>query len=200
MKEAIEGDPKYLAPEVLQNCNNITCAADVFSLGMTILELATDLDLPRSGELWHQLRNAQVPSNLISMLSNSLIEIIMKMIEPDHLKRSTAQQLLQMRKLSSLNLHTNRNNNNMFYTRTVSCLIQLKDFFYNLFVKFCSYASNPWCFFNNLNKLKTSKSDDRLNLTNSDEMEQTSTPTKVNHFENLMCFVHTDDEDIKGLI
>jgi len=204
-----------LAPEVLQNCNNIKCAADIFSLGMTILELATDLDLPRSGELWHQLRMHQVPADLISMLSNSLIEIIMKMIEPDHLKRSTAEQLLQMRKNFSAtklllnNVNNNNNNNtmeNIFYTRTVSCLIQLKDFFYNLFVKFWCYALNPWCFFTtknnnntNLTKLKTSKSDDRLNLAHSDQMEHTSTPTKINHFESLMCFVHTDDEDIKGL-
>ncbi|XP_071851156.1 membrane-associated tyrosine- and threonine-specific cdc2-inhibitory kinase-like isoform X2 [Apostichopus japonicus] len=37
---AREGDAKYLAPELLEG--KYSKAADVFSLGMTILELATD--------------------------------------------------------------------------------------------------------------------------------------------------------------
>ncbi len=73
---------------------NITCAADVFSLGMTILELATDLDLPRSGDLWHELRTGKIPANLIKSLSPDLVNIIMQMIEPDHLKRATVNELL----------------------------------------------------------------------------------------------------------
>ncbi len=97
-----EGDPKYLAPEVLNNNNNITYAADIFSLGMTILELATDLDLPRGGDAWHQLRNNQIPTHLISSLSGELVEIIMKMIERDHLRRATVDQLLSMPKIKSL--------------------------------------------------------------------------------------------------
>jgi len=32
-----------------------------FSLGITLLELASDLDLPRGGYTWHQLRNGQLP-------------------------------------------------------------------------------------------------------------------------------------------
>ena len=31
------------------------------SLGITLLELASDLDLPRGGDAWHQLRNGQLP-------------------------------------------------------------------------------------------------------------------------------------------
>lgn len=52
--DAIEGDSKYLAKEVLND--KPTKAADIFSLGMTILELATDLDLPCNGVFWHNLR------------------------------------------------------------------------------------------------------------------------------------------------
>lgn len=94
--EVQEGDPKYLAPEILINNSNITCAADIFSLGMTILELATDLDLPRGGDPWHQLRNRQIPSEIVASLSKDLMHIIMLMIEPDHLRRATADQLLDM--------------------------------------------------------------------------------------------------------
>ena len=79
---------------------NITCAADIFSLGMTILELATDLDLPRSGDLWHQLRNGHIPPDLVKSLSSELVELIMKMIEPNHLKRATVNDLIKIPKVS----------------------------------------------------------------------------------------------------
>lgn len=38
-----------------------TPAADIFSLGITMLELATDLVLPSNGPLWHQMRNGFLP-------------------------------------------------------------------------------------------------------------------------------------------
>ena len=31
------------------------------SLGITLLEMASDLELPKGGETWHQLRNRQLP-------------------------------------------------------------------------------------------------------------------------------------------
>lgn len=58
----MEGDPKYLAPECLLNV--YTPAADVFSLGMLMLEIATDLYLPPSGPQWHHLRNGDLPASL----------------------------------------------------------------------------------------------------------------------------------------
>lgn len=33
----------------------------ICSLGITLLELASDLDLPRGGDTWHQLRTGQLP-------------------------------------------------------------------------------------------------------------------------------------------
>lgn len=35
-----------------------------FSLGITILELACDLDLPRGDEGWHQLRSGVLPEDI----------------------------------------------------------------------------------------------------------------------------------------
>ncbi|TFK63362.1 kinase-like protein, partial [Pluteus cervinus] len=49
-----EGDKLYLAPEVLQG--KYGKVADVFSLGMTILETATNIVVPDQGEAWHRLR------------------------------------------------------------------------------------------------------------------------------------------------
>ena len=50
-----QGDACYLAPETMDS--KFTKACDVFSLGVTLLELATDLDLPQGGPLWHKLRD-----------------------------------------------------------------------------------------------------------------------------------------------
>jgi membrane-associated tyrosine/threonine-specific cdc2-inhibitory kinase len=59
LDDAVEGDPKYLAPELMTG--HFTKAADIFSVGITMLELASDLDLPSRGPLWHELRNGIFP-------------------------------------------------------------------------------------------------------------------------------------------
>ncbi|XP_071037189.1 membrane-associated tyrosine- and threonine-specific cdc2-inhibitory kinase [Parasteatoda tepidariorum] len=89
---AIEGDPRYIAPELMDGI--FTKAADIFSLGITILELASDLDLPRGEELWHRLRNLEIPQEFLEGLSSELIEVITLMMEPDYSKRLTADNVL----------------------------------------------------------------------------------------------------------
>ncbi|KAG1788014.1 uncharacterized protein HD556DRAFT_1405954 [Suillus plorans] len=49
-----EGDKVYLAREVLQGTYGK--AADIFSLGMTMLETATNIVVPDQGDGWHRLR------------------------------------------------------------------------------------------------------------------------------------------------
>lgn len=92
LSDAQEGDPKYLAPEVMEGI--FGRAADVFSLGITILELACDLDLPRGEACWHKLRNREFPEQLEN-LSEELRQVIRCMMEPDHEKRPTVDQLLE---------------------------------------------------------------------------------------------------------
>ncbi|CAL8129797.1 unnamed protein product [Orchesella dallaii] len=65
--EFTEGDSRYLAPEVMQG--KVSTKADVFSLGLTLLEVACSVDLPKSGELWH--------------MPDSLQPIVKLMITPD---------------------------------------------------------------------------------------------------------------------
>jgi membrane-associated tyrosine/threonine-specific cdc2-inhibitory kinase len=60
LSEFTEGDSRYLAPEVMQGV--ASTKADVFSLGLTILEISCNVDLPKGGNLWHQLRNGELPS------------------------------------------------------------------------------------------------------------------------------------------
>jgi len=78
--QALEGDPKYLAPELMQG--RFTKNADIFSLGITLLELASDLDLPRGGYTWHQLRNGQLPDVFTQGVSPELRRLISWMMDP----------------------------------------------------------------------------------------------------------------------
>ena len=52
----VEGDSIYMAPELLQNNINksdkISTKADIFSLGATLLELASGMNLPKNGIIW----------------------------------------------------------------------------------------------------------------------------------------------------
>lgn len=92
LSEAQEGDPKYLAPELLDG--KFGKQADIFSLGMTMLELASDLDLPRGGEGWHILRQGTLPQEFLRTRSTSLKFVISQMLDPNHLSRPTVDQLL----------------------------------------------------------------------------------------------------------
>lgn len=42
---------------------NIDCV--YYSLGITILELVSDLDLPKGGDLWHELRSGKLPDEFL---------------------------------------------------------------------------------------------------------------------------------------
>ncbi|KAL4224976.1 Protein kinase [Mactra antiquata] len=90
--EAQEGDPKYLAPELMDG--KFGKPADIFSLGMTVLELASDLDLPRGGEGWHMLRRGQLPENFLRDKSFDLKYVIHQMLDPVPSSRPTADQCL----------------------------------------------------------------------------------------------------------
>lgn len=108
VREVQEGDPRYLAPEVLNGHIYVSTAADVFSLGMTILELATDLDLPRGDAPWHQLREgaectrSHIPARILDKLSDELLQIIFRMLEPDYTKRASVDELLNHPKVKKL--------------------------------------------------------------------------------------------------
>ena len=61
VEEVEEGDAVYLAPELLDHSvGPVTAAADVFSLGLTMFELAADVLLPMRGPAWNDLRHAVV--------------------------------------------------------------------------------------------------------------------------------------------
>lgn len=56
-----EGDGKYVALEVLRE-KTYTKAGDIFSLGIMMLEIASDVALPGSGPEWVKIREGDVPT------------------------------------------------------------------------------------------------------------------------------------------
>ncbi|XP_067655184.1 membrane-associated tyrosine- and threonine-specific cdc2-inhibitory kinase-like [Haliotis asinina] len=92
MSEAQEGDPKYLSPELMEG--KFGKPADIFSLGMTMLEMASDLDLPRGGEGWHILRRGILPEEFLRDKTFDLKYVISQMLDPDPKSRPTVDQLL----------------------------------------------------------------------------------------------------------
>lgn len=96
--ERQEGDPRYMAQELLDG--KFTCKADIFSLGVVILEIATGLDPPQYGALWHRLRSGGgIPHEFSCQISTELHRLIILMLR-DWDDRPSAQELLQMQSLA----------------------------------------------------------------------------------------------------
>lgn len=70
-EKAVEGDCRYIAPEELEG--RFTKAADIFSLGITILELSCNLELPANGVLWQQLRTGIFPPEIVNCRSHQCL-------------------------------------------------------------------------------------------------------------------------------
>jgi len=56
-----DGDSRYLAKEILNEDHTHLAKADIFSLGLSIFELASKTELPKNGDEWHQLRSGTLP-------------------------------------------------------------------------------------------------------------------------------------------
>ena len=92
---SVEGDPRYLASEILES-RTFSKAADIFSLGVTILEVACDLDLPKYGTLWHKLRQDGPDPSLTAKLSPDLRRVIQLMMTKFSDRRPTVKALLAL--------------------------------------------------------------------------------------------------------
>ncbi|XP_039991129.1 membrane-associated tyrosine- and threonine-specific cdc2-inhibitory kinase isoform X2 [Xiphias gladius] len=93
-EDAQEGDPRYMAPELLHG--EYGPAADVFSLGVSILELACNIEVPNGGEGWQQLRQGCLPSEFTSGLSTELQTVLQMMLAPEPSERPTVSELLAL--------------------------------------------------------------------------------------------------------
>jgi len=73
-----EGDKEYMAPEVLQG--KYGKAADIFGLGVTMLETAANVVVPGQGDAWHRLRQENFEQVDMSDNSPELFDLIKSMM------------------------------------------------------------------------------------------------------------------------
>jgi serine/threonine protein kinase len=90
-----EGDPAYM-PQELLDCDKKDPSGDVFSLGITLYELATPgyWIAPVDGSKWHEIRSEDHVPEIPNSRSPELINLIKRMISPFKDKRPTADDIL----------------------------------------------------------------------------------------------------------
>lgn len=87
-----EGDKYYMAPEVLDGI--YSKAADIFSLGLIILELAADIELPSNGDSWQNLRHGDFSELSLDDTSDMLNQLIKEMTHPVPESRPSIEKVL----------------------------------------------------------------------------------------------------------
>lgn len=110
MKPVSTGDSKYLSLEALACVYTYGC--DIFALGISAMEVSTNIDLPSSGWEWELLRKERMPeqfynsnliifNNSIKLILNYITEVgrklastIERMVAHNYQKRPTAKKLL----------------------------------------------------------------------------------------------------------
>ncbi|CAO1612587.1 unnamed protein product [Jaminaea pallidilutea] len=88
-----EGDREYLAPEIM-NRGFYSYAADVFSLGLIMVEAVGNVILPDNGEPWQKLRNDDLSDVDFAGISVSMVRIIRSMLRSQPEERPSVQELL----------------------------------------------------------------------------------------------------------
>jgi len=82
-----EGDKYYIAPEIL--CGVYGKSADIFSLGLILLELAANVQLPPDGVSWQNLRHGDFSELSFDDTSDLLTQLIKDMTSPEPDSRPT---------------------------------------------------------------------------------------------------------------
>lgn len=93
------GDSVYMAPELLKANiplkERITQKCDVFSLGVSLLQLASSLNLPNNGEIWSKLREGhQIIFSPSANRTKKLESLMNRMMAPDPKDRPTIEDIL----------------------------------------------------------------------------------------------------------
>jgi serine/threonine protein kinase len=91
-----EGDTSYMAPELLSSEERHP-SADIFSLGLTLYELASPCswELPSEGSKWQELRNGSHSPDLPRSRCPELSQLIKTMINPHPQRRPSADDILE---------------------------------------------------------------------------------------------------------
>ena len=67
--EDFEGDSMFISPELFyKDRDRITKKTDIFSLGLSIFQILTNLDLPKNGIQWQLIRTVGIPKELLEKI------------------------------------------------------------------------------------------------------------------------------------
>ena len=90
----LEGDSIYISPELFyKNIGVISHKSDIFSLGLSILEILIGDELPKNGPLWQEIRNKGIPKEFFDKII---------LINDDYAQRDKLIDLIQnMTKINS---------------------------------------------------------------------------------------------------
>uniref|UniRef100_A0A7S4RDK5 Protein kinase domain-containing protein n=3 Tax=Ditylum brightwellii TaxID=49249 RepID=A0A7S4RDK5_9STRA len=108
VEDGQEGDTKYMAQELLSSSVKHP-SADMFSLGLTLYEIALTgtWELPTEGPRWHELRSGSHTLRLAPTRSQDLSNLIQRLISPEREKRPSADDILdnirQVRQAGTMN-------------------------------------------------------------------------------------------------
>jgi hypothetical protein len=81
----------------------VSFGTDIFSLGLMMLELASSIDLPKDGAVWHELREGRAAQHVRGKLGTTgneadtelLEDVILSCLSSRMEDRPTAEDLLQ---------------------------------------------------------------------------------------------------------
>ena len=119
MDETIEGDSRYLAPEVLDDV--VTKSADIFSLGATLFELACLIEMPSGDDSWDILRSGNISKlSQFPPYSFEFKQIIEAMMNPRYDRRPTANDILNHPRIASI-IESRRISYGEDYFRRITC-------------------------------------------------------------------------------
>ncbi|KAI7848467.1 kinase-like domain-containing protein [Circinella umbellata] len=108
-----EGDRRYMAPDLLRD--QFHKPADIFSLGLIVLEMAAGIELPDTGEPWEELRIADFSGceeALNTKTSTKMREFIEWLMQTNAKERPTIDQVLKHPELASKKLISSSQENN----------------------------------------------------------------------------------------
>ena len=67
--EDFEGDSIFISPELFyKDKETITCKTDIFSLGLSILKILTNIELPKNGLDWQLIRTVGIPKEFFEQI------------------------------------------------------------------------------------------------------------------------------------
>ena len=165
-----DGDAKYLAKEALNG--NISEATDIFSLGITLFELATlYIEIPQNGKNWEYLRNGNITSHseFPPHYSTELKKLIDDMTNPNVSLRPTATDLLSHKKVLSIISERIRD-----YSNDIEYINSLPEFFFDAKSDRDIRSSKRMRFSGN--SLPSSFKSILLSQKNEEEQEELTTP------------------------